>query len=162
MTIEISKKDSFSEVPLYLKGFLRAITLGVTVALVGCDGSGLTSSENIISSGWARVSNEDSEGQAPLYCYKTIGTPDCYTTPDESRASQLVSVYPAKNTARPAGMGKIIHALTEDFDDEDEGAIKERELDKVRYYPTPQEKALSRDLEAARRGKEVDGPLRLE
>lgn len=147
---------------MYLKDFLGAITLGVTLVLMGCDGSGLTSSENIISSGWARVSNEDSDGQEPLYCYKTIGTPDCYTTPDPSRSSQLVSVYPAKNTARPAGMGKIIHAFTEGFDEEDEDAIKERELDKVRYYPSPKEEALSRQLEAARRGKEVNGPLRLE
>ncbi|HBN23291.1 MAG TPA: hypothetical protein DD412_08665 [Holosporales bacterium] len=147
---------------LFLKGFLGFLTLGATLLMIGCDGAGLTSSENIISSGWARVSNEDAEGQAPLYCYKTIGAPDCYTTPDPRRASQLVSVYPAKNTARPAGMGKIIHVLTEGFDEEDESAIKERELDKVRYYPSPEEKALSRNLEAARRGKEVDGPLRLE
>lgn len=147
---------------IYLKGFLGAITLGAIAVLVGCDGAGLTSSENIISSGWARVSNEDSEGQAPLYCYKTIGAPDCYTTPDASRTSQLVSIYPAKNTARPAGIGKITQALMDEFNKEDEHTINEQELDKVRYYPSPQDKALSRDLEAARRAKEANGPIRLE
>ena len=146
---------------LSLKSLSGALALGVTLILIGCDGSGFSSSERIISSGWAGVSNEDAEGQAPLYCYKTIGSPDCYTTPDPSRRAQLVSVYPAKNTARPIGVGKILKAFTDEEEGEDENAIKERELDKVRYYPSPQEEALSRNLEAARRGKEAGGPIRL-
>ena len=134
--------------------------MGGAIVLIGCDGSGLSSSERIISSGWAGVSNEDSEGQAPLYCYKTIGEPDCYLTPDPKRSAQLVSVYPAKNTARPIGVGKIFESAFGENDGADPNAIKEKELDKVRYYPTPEEKALSRKLEATRREKEVGGPIK--
>tara|TARA_R110002095_G_scaffold209051_2_gene195287 strand:- start:1467 stop:1916 length:450 start_codon:yes stop_codon:yes gene_type:complete len=144
-----------------LRGLLGALSMGGAVILSSCNGEGLGSSERIISSGWARVSNEDAEGQAPVYCYKTLAAPDCYTTPDPKRSAQLVSVYPAKNTARPIGIEKIIKAVIGDDDEENENAIKERELDKVRYYPTPEEKELSRNLEAARRGKEVGGPFNL-
>ncbi len=146
---------------IYLRGLLGALSIGSVVILSSCNGEGLGSSERIISSGWARVSNEDSKGQEPVYCYKTIGAPDCYTTPDPKRSAQLVSVCPAKNTARPIGVEKIIKAVIGDDDEEDENAIQERELDKVRYYPSSQEKELSRNLEAARRGKEVGGPLKL-
>ena len=47
---------------LSLKSLSGALALGVTLILIGCDGSGFSSSERIISSGWAGVSNEDAEG----------------------------------------------------------------------------------------------------
>lgn len=145
------------------KDLLSTLSVMGTLVLAGCNGSGISSSERIISSGWAGVSNEDSEGQPPLYCYKTLAEPDCYDTPDSTRSGQLVSVYPAKQTARPIGVQKIIRDITDRINgsDDDPDQIQERRLDQVRYYPTPEEKALSKSLEKARRTQETNAPLKL-
>ncbi len=122
----------------YLTVFLLCVSFAGILILEGCNGEGFSSAERIITSGWADVSNEDSEDQEPLYCYRTIGAVDCYKTPDPKRKKQLVSTYPAKNTARPIGVGKVITFLTQE--EEDRAAIQERELDKVRYHSTASEK----------------------
>lgn len=32
-----------------------------------------------------------------LYCYQTIGNPDCYSEPQHGRERQLISYYPGEN-----------------------------------------------------------------
>lgn len=124
----------------YSTVFPLCFTLIAAVILEGCNGEGFSSAERIISSGWADVSNEDSDGQEPLYCYRTIGAVDCYKTPDPKRQEQLVSTYPAKNTAKPIGVGKAIQFFTQA--EKDQAAIQEKDLDKARYHPTATEKAV--------------------
>ena len=73
--------------------------------LPGCGGKGIRPAESIIEDGWARVAKEDSESEPPLYCYRTIGDVQCYTTPDERRSNQLVSVYPIHKN--PSAVNKV-------------------------------------------------------
>lgn len=132
------------------KYFGLALVLIAVMALSACNGQGFSSAERIISSGWADVSNEDIENQEPLYCYKTIGAIDCYKTPDQRRTRQLVSTYPTKNTARPIGAGKILHSLNQDT--QEETIARERDMERARYYPTPEEQKRDAYLEAEREG----------
>ena len=131
----------------YVTVFLLSMSLVSALVLEACNGEGISSAERILSSGWADVSNEDADSQEPLYCYKTLGTVDCYRTPDPRREKQLVSTYPPKKTAHPIGIGKVLKSFTQEKADQE--AIQEQELDKVRYYPTASERAAERAHEEA-------------
>ena len=142
----------------YMPAFLLCLSLAFALVLEACNGEGISSAERIISSGWADVSNEDTENQEPLYCYKTIGSIDCYKTPDPKRHKQLVSTYPPKSTARPVGLGKVLASFTQEKVDRD--GINEKELDKARYEPSPSEQAAERAQEDAWQAKDAERQAR--
>ncbi len=73
--------------------FLTLACVGILL-LPGCGGRGVMPAETVLSEGWRRVSQEDSASEPPLYCYKTLGNVECYSTPDERRKGELVTTYP--------------------------------------------------------------------
>ncbi len=119
--------------------FKSLITIFVTLVLIGCHGKGYRPAEEILDEGWAKVFVEDSEQQPPLYCYKTLGTPDCYTTPDPKRAKELMSIYPLKKRnfteKQKLLFSKRVTKISPD-------------IESMRYIPTPQESAYQAKAEA--------------
>lgn len=100
--------------------------------LAGCNGKGYRDAESILEEGWANVRTEDVAQSEQIYCYKTLGTPDCYTTPDPSRASQLVSLVPAPKSHHHHAAADAPYKSSVDHD------IKayEKALSNAQYHPS--------------------------
>lgn len=119
--------------------FILLLGLSFLFALLlsGCNGQGVSSAERIIGSGWADVSNEDVDGQEPIYCYKTLGGSECYKTPDDKRRRELVATYPTAKTAKPVGIGKVFAAFSDDG--QKDGKLGEETLEAAEYRPQVKE-----------------------
>jgi hypothetical protein len=89
------------------KGFSFLVLIFFSLGMGGCfNGQGLRSAEYLQSYGWAGVGAEDSDSEPPLYCYKTLGVPDCYDHPQPNQENRLVTPYPVyKKEVYPSYFG---------------------------------------------------------
>ena len=81
----------------------RNLAMGMLLVLAGCQ----TSSEHagdILSSAWTDHSNEAKDklhNAAPLYCYATIGKPDCYKDRQPQLEERLSGYFKPLSTKEP-------------------------------------------------------------
>ncbi len=82
----------------------------ILVSLTGCERYNNERAKLILSKGW--VGPTQRMDPPPLYCYKTIGYPDCYPEPLPGQQLRLISAYyqkppepvkycPPKGTSQP-------------------------------------------------------------
>ncbi len=70
--------------------YLAAIAAVVTVALGGCvdyPQKFQWSEAKVVESGWLKPR---AQAVRPTYCYRTIGTPECYAWPLDNQGTRLV------------------------------------------------------------------------
>lgn len=63
----------------------------ILVGLTGCERYNNERAKLILSKGW--VGPTQRMDPPPLYCYQTIGYPDCYQAPLPGQQSRLISAY---------------------------------------------------------------------